>query len=355
MAVCLVTGGAGFIGSHLVEALVARRHIVRVVDDFSTGKRANLERILGIIELIAGDVADPKTARGAVRGVDWVFHLATATGTPTGPADSLAVHNACATGTLRLLEAAHEAQVRRVVHSSSAGVYQQDDDVPRCESDPTVPCSVYSAAQLAAEHYCLAFSQAYGLETVRLRYFDVFGPRQRTEGSHASIVARFLQEMQRGRGPVIAGDGLQTRDFTFVEDVVQANLLAVEAPRVSGKFFNIASGQATSLLDLVTILNQALGMQLTPLYNAARAGEPRHRRANIVRAQTELGFCPCTDLQTDVGRCLIESGERSPAPFQPAPGSDPIRAGVPCYRLDGPASTATNSPHRKRDRTSRIP
>jgi UDP-glucose 4-epimerase len=355
MAVCLVTGGAGFIGSHLVEALLARRHIVRVLDDFSTGKRANLERILERIELIAGDVADPKTARGAVRGVDWVFHLASATGLPNGPADSLAVHNTCATGTLRLLEAAREAQVRRIVHSSSSGVYRRDDDVPRCESDPALPHSVYAAAQLAAEHYCLAFSQTYGLETVRLRYFDVFGPRQRTEGLHASIVARYLQEMQRGRGPMIAGDGLQTRDFTFVEDVVQANLLAVEAPRVSGKLFNIASGQSTSLLDLVTILNQALGMQLAPLQSAARPGEPVHSRANIDRAQTELGFCPCTDLQTDVLRCLIESGNRSPAPLPPVLGNDPVRASVSCYRLDGPALTATNSPHRKRDRTSRIP
>jgi UDP-glucose 4-epimerase len=355
MAVCLVTGGAGFIGSHLVEALVARHHAVRVLDDFSTGKRANLENVLGNIELIAGDIADPKTVQAGVRGVDWVFHLASATGLAAALCDTLSIHQTGATGTLHLLEAAREAQVRRVVFSSTANVYRDDDEVLRCESDATVPRSVYGTAQLAAEHYCFAFSRTYGLETVRLRYFEVFGQRQRVDGPHASIVGRFLQEMQRGRGPVIAGDGLQTRDFTYVEDVVQANLLAAEAPRVSAKLFNIASGQAASLLDLVSILNQALGTQLAPVHHAGRPGELQHSRANIVRAQTELGFCPCTDLQTDVRRCLVEAGERSSARMPPAPASDPVRAGVSCYRLDGPGVTATNSPHGKRDRTSHIP
>jgi UDP-glucose 4-epimerase len=355
MAFCLVTGGAGFIGSHLVEALLARRHAVRVLDDFSTGKRANLETVLGRIELIAGDIADPKTVRAVVRGVDWIFHLAATTGVQTGPGVSLAVHNTCATGTLHLLEAAREARVQRVVHSSSAGVYRQESVAPLCEPDMTLPGTVFAAAQLAAEHYCLAFSQTYGLETVRLRYFDVFGPRQSSEGIHASIVARFLQEMQRGRGPVIAGDGRQARDFTYVEDVIQANLLAAEAPRVSGKLFNIASGQPTSLLELVTILNHALGTKFAAVQGAGRSGETRHSLANIVRAQTELGFCPCTDLETDVRRCLVESGHRSAAALAGDEGDVPVRSAVTCYRLDGPAATPTNFPHRKRDRTSRIP
>jgi len=354
MASCLVTGGAGFIGSHLVEALLARRHVVRVLDNFSTGKRANLECVLDRIELIAGDIADPKTIRSAVRGVEWIFHLAATTAHPVGPDASLSVHDTCATGTLHLLEAAREAQVRRVIHSSSAETYCSGDDVPHCEIEAAAPSSIHATAQLAAEHYCLAFSQMYGLETVRLRYFDVFGPRQRCEGRHASILGCFLQDMLRGRGPTIPGDGRQERDFTFVEDVVQANLLAAEAPRVSGKVFNIASGQSTSLLELLTILNLVLRTQLTAVRSLERPSELQTCLANIDRAQTELGFCPCTDLPIDVRRCLIDAGGRSAvAPRESA--SDPVRTGVSCYRLDRPTAAATNSPHRKRDRTSRIP
>jgi nucleoside-diphosphate-sugar epimerase len=189
---------------------------------------------------------------------------------------------------------------------------------------------------------------------VRLRYFDVFGQRHRADGAHASSVAQFLREMQRGRRPVIAGDGLQTRDFTCVDDVVQANLLAAEAPRVSGRVFNIATGQATSLLHLVTILNGALQTDLAPVHSAVTPDEPQHIRANIVHAQTELGFCPCTDLQFDVRRCLVAVGARLANQDALAPVSNSARASVPCYRLDGPAVTPTNSPHRQRDRTSRM-
>jgi UDP-glucose 4-epimerase len=354
MAVCLVTGGAGFIGSHLVEALVKRRHSVRVLDNFTTGKRANLEQVLNQIELIAGDVSDLKTAHVAMRGVDCVFHLASTTGSSEAPVDPLLVHHGCATGTLHILEAAREAQVRRIIHTSTAAVYGQDDDLPRCETDPTRPHSLYASAKLAAEHYCLEYSRLYGLETVRLRYFEVFGPRQPVEGCHSSILARFLHEMQRGHSPVIFGDGAQTRDFTNVEDVIQANLLAAEAPRVSGKLYNIASGQATSLLELVTLANKVLGTHIKPIHNPLRMGEPRHSRASIVRAQTELGFCPYTNLPSDLGRCVARVPE-NPVTSAPAALEDrPVGAGIACYRLDGPALMLANSPHHWRDRTFRI-
>jgi UDP-glucose 4-epimerase len=349
MAVCLVTGGAGFIGSHLVEALVARRDRVRVLDDFSSGSWSNLENVRSEIELVTGDVNDRRAVRAAVEGVDVVFHLACATiGLATDP---LAIHHSSATGTLHILEAARDSQVSRVVYAGAGVVYRDEDDRPRCESDATLPRSLYAAAKLAAEHYCMNFSQQHGLETVRLRYFHVFGARQPAEGPHASTVAQFLDRMKRGLGPLVPGDGSQTRDFTYVEDVVQANLLAADAPRVSGKVFNIASGQAASLLELADLINKLLGAKLAPVHVAARTAEPRHLRANIERAQIELGFCPCTDLPRDLRRCLREP--ESPSSSWAPIGAVPVPATLQSYRPDGPKLSVLNPPHHWRDRTYR--
>jgi UDP-glucose 4-epimerase len=347
MAFCLVTGGTGFIGSHLVEALVAQHDRVRVLDDFSGGSWAYLENVRSEIELLTGDVNDRQTMRAAVEGVDVVFHLACATAATEAGTDPLAIHHSIATGTLHVLEAARDAQVKRVVYAGTGVVYRDDDDQPRRETDPTLPRSLYATAKLAAEHYCLNFSRQHGLETVRLRYFDVIGPRQQVEGPHASFVARFLDRMHRGLGPLIPGDGTQTRDFTYIEDVIQANLLAAQVPRVSGKVFNIASGQAATLLDLSDLLNTLLGTKLAPVHVAARDGEPRHLQADIEGAQTELGFCPCTDLPRDVRRCLGELETLLPA-----------RAGVvpaahPGFRPDAPQPSILNPPHHRRDRTYR--
>jgi len=347
MTVCLVTGGAGFIGSHLVEALVARHDRVRVLDDFSGGSWAYLENVRSEIDLLTGNVTDQQTVRAAVEGVDVVFHLACATAAAVADADPLAIHHSIATGTLHVLEAARDAQVGRVVYAGAGVVYRDDDDQPRCETDPTMPRSLYASAKLAAEHYCLNFSRQHGLETVRLRYFDVIGPRQPVEGPHASVVARFFERMNRGLGPLIPGDGTQSRDFTYVEDVIQANLLAAQAPRVSGKVFNIASGQAATLLDLSDVLNALLGTHLAPIHVASRDGEPRHLQANIERAQTDLGFCPCTNLPRDVRRCLAETNSLRLARENIVPAT------LPGFRPDAPQPSILNPPHHRRDRTYR--
>jgi UDP-glucose 4-epimerase len=306
--VCLVTGGAGFIGSHLVEALLARGHRVRVLDNFSTGRRENLTPYRGDIELIAGDLTDLNTVRAATRDAEVVFHQAALASVPRSVADPLATHQACATGTLHVLMAAREAGVRRVIYAASSSAYGNSPQLPKCETDPTVPLSPYAAAKLTGENYCAAFSQVYGLETVRLRYFNVFGPRQPPDSPYAAVIPRFLEAMRAGRSPVIYGDGQQSRDFTFVQDVVQANLLAAEAPGVSGKVYNIACGRRTSLLNLVAKINALLGAHIKPIHDNARPGDVRHSQANIERAQTELGFVPAHDVDGGL-RCCLEAAE----------------------------------------------
>ncbi len=300
MTLCLVTGGGGFIGSHLVDSLVARGHQVRVLDDFSTGNLANLDRVRSNIELVKGDVADLDTVRAAAKDVELVFHEATLASVHRSIVDPLSTHQICASGTLHVLLAAREQRVRRVIYGASASAYGDGTLLPRRENEPLLPISPYAVAKLAGEHYCAAFSYAYGLETVRLRYFNVFGPRQFSGSPYATVVPLFLEAMIAGRRPVIHGDGAQSRDFTYVDDVVQANLLAAEAPRASGKVYNVASGRRTTLLELVDRINLILGTDTRPIHTAPRVGDIRHSSADISRAQAELGYCPCTDL----GHCL---------------------------------------------------
>jgi UDP-glucose 4-epimerase len=304
MAVCLVTGGAGFIGSHLVEALVARGHTVRVLDDFSTGDPDNLGPVKSRIDVIRGDVTDPEVVREATRGVELVFHQAALASVPRSVADPLATHAACATGTLNVLVAARDAQVRRVIYAASSSAYGDAATLPKDEADRTCPLSPYGVAKLAGEQYCAAFTYVYGLETVRLRYFNVFGPRQLPGGPYAAVIPLFVEAMLAGRRPVIFGDGLQSRDFTYVGDVVQANLLAAAASRAAGKVYNVACGRRTTLLDLVRRINQLLGTRIEPLHAARRPGDVRHSQASITRAQADLGFCPCTDLEQGLRACI---------------------------------------------------
>jgi UDP-glucose 4-epimerase len=313
MALCLVTGGAGFIGSHLVEALLARDHLVRVLDNFSTGDIVNLAHVESNIELINGDLTDLETVRAAMRDVELVFHQAARAVGPRGTADPLATHAICATGTLHVLLAAREAGVRRVIYAASASAYGHAAQLPQRESDPTLPLSPVAAAKLAGEHYCATFSYLHGLETVRLRYFNVFGPRQPGDPRQAAVIPLFLEAMRAGRSPTIFGDGLQSRDFTYVDNVVQANLLAAEAPRVSGKVYNIACGRRSTLLDLVAALNALLGTRLRPVHCQPRPGDVRHSQADIERSQAELGFCPCTDLEEGLRRCLDYHEVRRPS------------------------------------------
>jgi UDP-glucose 4-epimerase len=315
MSLCLVTGGAGFIGSHLVEALLARGDSVRVLDDFSTGNPANLASVRKRIELIEGDVGNLEAVRESMRDVEVVFHQAALPSVPRSVADPLSTHHACANGTLNVLMAAREAEVRRVVYAASSSAYGNSVRLPKKETDPTSPLSPYAVAKLAGEHYCQAFTQVYGLETVRLRYFNVYGPRQSPDSPYAAVIPLFLRAMLAGRRPHIHGDGLQSRDFTFVADAVQANLLAAEAlaSAVTGKVYNVACGRRTTLLEVVGRINELLGTVIEPTHGPARVGDVRHSQADISAAENDLGYRPQVAVEEGVRRCLecCRQGSRS--------------------------------------------
>lgn len=304
MTACLVTGGAGFIGSHLVEALVAEGHSVRVLDNFSTGSLANLAAVRDRVEVVPGDLGERDTVQAAMQDVELVFHQAALSSVPHSVVDPLSTHQACASGTLHVLVAAHEARVRRVIYGSSSSAYGDANPGPRAENEPLQPISPYAVAKLTGEFYCTAFTAVHGLETVRLRTFNVYGPRQSSAGPYAAVIPRFLEAMRAGKRPVIHGDGKQTRDFTYVDDVVQANLLAAAARRVSGRVYNIGSGRATPVLEVVERINRLLGTALRPIYSPPRPGDLRHNQADIARAQADLGYLPCTDLDQGLRRCL---------------------------------------------------
>jgi UDP-glucose 4-epimerase len=317
VAVCLVTGGAGFIGSHLVDALVARGDRVRVLDDFSTGSLDNLDLVRDRVEVVRGDVADLEVVRPVMCGVELVFHQAALASVPRSVANPLPTHEACATGTLHVLMAAREAAVRRVVYAASSSAYGDSGQLPKRESDPTHPLSPYAVAKLAGEHYCAAFRQVYGLETVCLRYFNIFGPRQPRGSPYAAVIPLFIDALFAGRPPVVHGDGLQSRDFTYVDNAIQANLLAAEAPRAAGNVYNVACGRRTSLLDLARALNALLGTALPPTHTEPRAGDVRHSLADITRAQADLGYAPHVDLQEGLRRCVAWYGPRRSASRPP--------------------------------------
>jgi UDP-glucose 4-epimerase len=263
-----------------------------------------LARVRSRIELICGDITDLQTVRGAARGVELIFHQAARRSVPQSMADVLASHAACTTGTLHLLIAAREAQVQRVIYAASSNAYGDAATTHHREIDPPHPLSPHAVAKFTGEQYCFAFTHLYGLDTVRLRYFNVFGTRQPTVGPYAEVIPLFLEAMLAGRRPVIFGDGLQSRNFTYVSDVVQANLLAATATRVAGKVYNIASDRRTSLLELVDRINELLDTRIQPLHRARRPGDVRYRQASISRAQAELGFCPCTDLEQGLQTCI---------------------------------------------------
>jgi UDP-glucose 4-epimerase len=300
---CLVTGGAGFIGSHLVEALVAAGRGVRVLDDFSTGLQANLE-LQPAPDLVAGDVADPETVRRAMRGVGTVFHLAALASVPKSVEAPDETHRVCATGTLTVLDAARREGVRRVVYAGSASAYGIPTSEVQREDDPIHPLSPYAAAKLAGELYCESFTASYGLETVRLRFFNIFGPRQRADSPYSGVISLFAAALSAGRTPTVFGDGLQTRDFTSVRDVVRALLLAGERPGVAGQVFNVGTGRGISLLELLAALNRLLGTSIQPAHAPPRVGDVRHSRADIQRAREKLGYEPAVSFEEGLAQTL---------------------------------------------------
>lgn len=304
MAMCLVTGGAGFIGSHLVDALLREGHAVRVFDDLSTGDLANLAGVRDRVEFVKGDVVDLELVRRAARGVELVFHQAALASVPRSVADPVGTHTACATGTLNVLVAARETGARRLVYAASSSAYGNSDKDSKHEDDLPRPLSPYAVAKLTGEHYCRAFGEVYGFETVCLRYFNVFGPRQQPGGPYSAVVPLFMDVMLAGRCPVVYGDGTQSRDFTFVDNVIQANLLAATAPGVAGKVFNAACGGSVTLLDLISSINRLLGTSIAPEFAPPRAGDVKHSRADISRARAELGYEPRVGIEEGLRRCL---------------------------------------------------
>ena len=318
----LVTGGAGFIGSHLVEALLRRGQKVRILDNLSTGKIENLEEATGCRvalaegkakgvkrvalgdrgEFLRGDISDEEVCRQACQGVSYVFHLAALGSVQRSVEDPLSTHQANATGTLNMLQAAKEQGVKRFIYASSSSVYgniSSDPEEVRAkeESLPPHPESPYAATKLMGEFYCRIFSHLFGLETVSLRYFNVFGPRQDPKSIYSAVIARFMHALLHGNPPVIYGDGNQSRDFTYVKNVVQANLLAMEVPGISGRVFNIACSQRVSVNDLLSRLQEISGIRIPARFEPARSGEVRHSLSSIDEARIHLGYEPWIGFQ----------------------------------------------------------
>lgn len=292
----LVTGGAGFIGSHLATALASRGDQVRVLDNLSTGFRRNLDSVADKVELIEGDITDAKAVAAAAAGVDCVFHQAALASVPRSVERPLDTNDACVTGTVTVLDQARRAGVRRVVYAASSSAYGDQPFSSKRECDLPSPLSPYAVAKLAGENYCHAFYRTYGLETVCIRYFNVFGPRQDPNSPYSAVIPLFITRLLDGQSPMVYGDGLQTRDFTYVANVVHGNLLAADAPGAVGETLNVANGRSTSLLQLIDQLRALLKVDVKPVFKPARAGDVRDSLADISRARQLLGYEPPVDF-----------------------------------------------------------
>lgn len=299
----LVTGGAGFIGSHLVERLIADGCSVRVLDDFSTGKPENLATCRSV-ETIRGDVADPAAVRSALAGCELVFHEAAVASVPKTIEDPLGSQRVNYQGTLTVLEAARRAGVKRLVFAASSAVYGDTPTLPATEEAAARPLSPYAVDKLASEYACRVYTQLHGLETVCLRYFNVYGPRQDPSSPYSGVISLFANALRAGRAPVILGDGGQTRDFVYVGDVVEANLQAARAPAASAKVLNIGSGRAVSISRLYAIVGEAAGHQVGPRFGPPRDGEVRHSVADAERARELLGWEARVGLEDGIRRLL---------------------------------------------------
>ena len=290
MARYLVTGGAGFIGSPIVDRLVADGHQVRILDDLSSGRLENLAGVQDRVEFIRGDIRDGTAIHKAVHGIEYVIHEAAWRSVPKSMADPVGYTDVNVLATVRLLEAAAKAKVKRVVNISSSSVYGETDRMPLREEMPTAPVSPYAASKLATELFCGLFTRGFGLETVSVRYFNVFGPRQSLENDYAVVIPKFIACLLRKESPPVYGDGLQSRDFTYVENVVEGTLLAARAPGVSGEAFNIALGEEHTVIDLLNELNTIFGSSVKPKLLPPRPGDVRRTLADSSKAQRLLGF-----------------------------------------------------------------
>jgi len=299
----LVTGGAGFIGSNLVEALIQKGERVRVFDDLSTGDLANLAAVKDHVEIIEGDLRDMAALRRAVEGVTHISHQAALRSVPRSVDDPLSTDAVNTHGTLQLLVAAREAKtVQRVVYASSSSAYGDSPALPKVENQTPAPISPYAVAKLAAEHYCRTFSHLYGLETVSLRYFNVFGPKQSQESKYAAVVPLFMRAALQGEPIVIHGDGEQSRDFTYIDNVVQANLLSLGTPGVGGEVFNIACNSRHSVLEIAHTVEKLLGRKVTIEHTPPRSGDVRHTQASIEKAERLLHYRPTIGFEDGMRR-----------------------------------------------------
>jgi nucleoside-diphosphate-sugar epimerase len=306
MAICLITGVAGFIGSALARAALAQGDQVRGVDNFSTGKRDNLGEIFSRIDFREIDLLDLQALREACVGVDYIFHEAAIASVPKSINDPLGSNRANVDGTLHLLIAARDAKVKRVVYAASSSVYGDTPTLPKREDMTPNPISPYAVAKLAGEHYMISFYRCYGLETVCLRYFNVFGPRQDPASPYSGVMAKFITQMLAGKAPTIFGDGTQSRDFTYVDNTVEANLLAAKAPasEAAGRIFNVATGRRVDLNEMFQLLKKLTGYSGEAEYGAERAGDIKHSLADISRAEKHLGYRPKVDFEDGLRRTV---------------------------------------------------
>jgi UDP-glucose 4-epimerase len=298
----LITGGAGFIGSNLADALVRDGERVRIFDDFSTGRIENLLAVRDKIEIVEGDLRDFDAVRRAMRGVNYVSHQGALRSVERSVDDPMSSNAVNVQGTLNVLQAAREAGVRRVAYASSSSVYGDTEVLPKTEDLAPAPISPYAVSKLAAEHYCRVYSRLYGLETVSLRYFNVFGPKQSPESKYAAVVPLFLRAAFRDEPLEIHGDGLQSRDFTYIDNVVLANRLAMSTPGVGGSVFNVACGSRHSLLDIAALIGRFLGRDLKRNHVAPRRGDVRHTQASIQRISAALNYKPTVDFEEGMRR-----------------------------------------------------
>lgn len=306
----LVTGGAGFIGSHIVEKLVSMGEKVRVLDNLSFGNTANFNGAESKIELISGDLLDAAAVAKSMEGIDVVFHQAALRSVPFSVKNPTLVNRVNVEGTLNVLMAARDAGVKRVVYASSSSVYGKGAMLPKSEHDTPSPISPYAVSKLAGEYYAKVFAELYGLETVGLRYFNVYGPRQDPNSQYAAVIPRFIQWALQGEPLEVHGDGLQSRDFTYIDNVVQANLQAAHSELTAGGVFNVGEGKSHTLLDLVDLLEEIIGTKLQLLHTAGRAGDVRYTRAEISESQRCLGYRPRVSFEEGMTKTVEYFGKQ---------------------------------------------
>lgn len=300
----LVTGGAGFIGSNIVRRLVEDCCFVRVIDNLSTGKVANLAGLIDKIEFIQADMGEPEVAREAMNGIDVVLHHGALPSVPRSVEDPAATHRHCVDATFSLLLAARDAKVRRFVYAASSSAYGESPTLPKVESMAPEPLSPYAVGKLAGEYYCTVFSHVYGLQTICLRYFNVFGPNQDPTSQYAAAIPAFVTAILKGKQPIVYGDGTQTRDFTYIDNVVHANLLAARVQRTCGQVVNIGCGRAISINSIIELINRTIGTDIRPIYAPPRCGDIKHSLAGISLAKEVLGYEPIVGFEEGLRRTI---------------------------------------------------